>query len=320
MTEQSRQSDRSTPMPSPVRVSRRAMAAAVVRSGLRRYSRDFVKPVLDHHGDAARRAESLRQAWRAAHQDHNSIHAAWLGHCSVLLRMGRSTILTDPVLSRRIGMRLGPVTFGPPRLAPPPVLADELPPVDLLLLSHAHFDHLDKPTLRALRDERTTVIVPRGVARLVPRGFGRVAELDWDRDTHIGEIRLGAMKPRHWGARTAWDRHRRFNSYMIEHDDRRVLFAGDTAETDRFASAGPVDLAIFGVGGYDPWINAHANPEQVWRMFRSMPGRYLLPVHHSTFRLSDEPAGQPMQRLITAAGTDHTCILPAEPGRVLRIG
>lgn len=236
-------------------IARSRRALSLVRSGFNRYSRDFVRPADAHHHDAELRAEALRQGWRSACTDHPAVHAAWLGHCSVLLRLAGRTILTDPVLSRRIGVRVGPVTIGPPRLAPPPVRPRDLPPIDLILLSHAHFDHLDRPTLKALRDERTTVVTPRRVSRLVPRGFGGVLEVDWDKGAEFGPLHLGAMRPRHWGARAAWDRHRRFNAYLIEQTGgqrRRVLFAGDTALTDRFDNLGLVDLAIFGIGAYDP--------------------------------------------------------------------
>ncbi|MBL8759979.1 MAG: MBL fold metallo-hydrolase [Phycisphaerae bacterium] len=216
------------------------------------------------------------------------------------------TILTDPVFSERIGMSLGPWTFGLRRHAPSPVL--ELPPIDLILISHSHFDHLDRPTLRRLVDRHTRVITAANTRRLIPSGFGEVIELAWDRAANINGLRIAAMKPKHWGARTAWDRHRGYNSYVIEGPRAQVLFAGDTAYTDAFKGVRS-DLAIFGIGAYDPWIANHANPEQVWDMFQQMPGEFLLPIHHSTFEMSDEPAHEPMDRLVKAAGSDAARIV-----------
>jgi L-ascorbate metabolism protein UlaG (beta-lactamase superfamily) len=232
--------------------------------------------------------------------------AAWLGHCSVLLRIAGMTILTDPVWSSRIGVRIGGRTIGIPRLHAPPIPLSSLPPIDLILISHAHIDHLDRPTLLHLASPQTRVITARHTASLIPRGFARVDELHWDQSLAIGPLHLRAIRPNHWGARTAWDRHRGFNSYLLTDVDaaRSVLFAGDTALTDAFdhLHAETPDLAIMGIGAYDPFERAHATPEQVWQMASTMRARHLMPVHFGTFRLSDEPPGDPMRRLLAAAG------------------
>lgn len=253
--------------------------------------------------------------------------AVWLGHASVLLRIGGIrglTILTDPVFSPRVGLRVGKRTFGMPRLRALPIDPGSLPPVDLVLLSHAHFDHLDRPSLDLLASQRTTVITARRTRRLIPRGFGEVVEMDWQHgmDFSPGQgrmpVRLSAHRPRHWGARVAVDRRRGFNSYLIQTagstgtcaaaDSRRIFFAGDTADTDAFDGLGPIDLAIFGIGAYgNHWDHAHANPEQVWRMFtginRDDPDRgVLMPIHHSTFELGGERPDEPLRRLLAAAG------------------
>ncbi len=231
---------------------------------------------------------------------------SWLGHCTVLMRIGGMTVLTDPVLSHRIGVRVGPLVVGPHRQGDPAADPDTLPPIDLILVSHAHFDHLDKPTLRRLARPSVRVVTAKGTAGLIPRGFGDVMELPWGSTTEVSGLRLRAMKPAHWGARTAWDRHRQFSSYVLDAAGERVLFAGDSGHTDAFDALGPVQLGIFGIGAYRPWIDAHADPEQVMAMARAAGVRWLLPVHHSTFRLSDEPMGEPMERLLAAAGQQST--------------
>ncbi|VAX36349.1 hypothetical protein MNBD_PLANCTO03-739 [hydrothermal vent metagenome] len=242
--------------------------------------------------------------------------AAWLGHGGVLLRQGGMTILVDPVLGDRIGPRVGGRTIGPSRLRPSPVEVRGLPTVDLVLITHAHYDHLDRPTLEQLARPGTTVLTSKRTRRLIPRGFGNVVELHWDGVVEVGGVRVSALRPEHWGGRTAIDVLRGCNSYMIESGDRRTLAPGDTAETDEFASAGEVDLALFGIGAYEPSEHHHATPEQVWRMFCEMPGRVLLPVHHSTFAISGEHVDEPMTRLMTAAGKEAARVACVEPGQV----
>lgn len=281
-----------------------ALAALVARRAAKRYPAQVLGDASTEHHAALLPSDIWRQTWDATTGDA----ASWLGHCSVLLRLGGMTILTDPVWSKRIGVRIAGKTIGVSRLHAPPVDLAALPQIDLVLLSHAHFDHLDRPTLRSLARKDTRVITAENTFRLVPRGFGDIAELKWDAQLDLGPLKLRAIKPSHWGARTAWDRHRGFNSYLIEQSSalqRKVLFAGDTAMTEAFdhlRHAGGVDLAIMGIGAYDPWVKAHATPEQVWQMATTMDARRILPVHFGTFRLSDEPSGEPMQRLLAAAG------------------
>ncbi len=234
--------------------------------------------------------------------EHQPLAAAWLGHATVLLRIDGKTILTDPVLSHRIGPSMGKMKVGIARLVDLPAEPEDLPPIDIIAISHAHFDHLDKHTLARLANPNTTIVTARHTRRLIPRGFRRIIELNWGREIMVQGLRFGAIRPRHWGARSAWDQHRGYNSYIIESGSHRVLYAGDTAMTPAFSHLRDVDLAIFGIGAYDPWEAAHATPEQVWTMFNDCDGRLLLPVHHSTFKLGDEHHDEPLERLVAAAG------------------
>lgn len=237
--------------------------------------------------------------------------AVWLGHATSFIRLAGADILTDPVLSDRIGMSVGARTIGLPRLVARPPQA--LPRPRLILLSHAHFDHLDKPSLKRLVDPETVVITARRTARLIPKGFGDVIELDWGKAAQIGGVEVRAMRPRHWGARAALDHWRGYNAYRLAGAGRSVLFAGDTAHTDAFNDLRP-DLAVFGIGAYEPWEHAHATPEQVWSMFERSGGANLLPIHHSTFELSDEQADEPLSRLRAAAGAHAARIVGAALG------
>lgn len=250
------------------------------------------------------------------HIEEHAVAAVWLGHGSVLARLGHTNLLVDPVFSERVGLRLGPTTFGPKRLRSAPIAATGLPHIHLVLITHAHFDHLDRPTLRQLARPETTAIIPPKTRRLVPRGFGHVVELRHSGALRFNGVRLEALRPAHGGARRVVDRHRQPNSYLVETAAGRILFAGDTAYTDVFRNRGPVDLAVFGVGAYDPREHMHATPEQVWHMFRHVQGRWLLPIHHSTFELSDEPLDEPMRRLLAAAGPRSSQVIQVEPGEL----
>jgi L-ascorbate metabolism protein UlaG (beta-lactamase superfamily) len=232
---------------------------------------------------------------------------AWIGHSTVLINFFGITILTDPVLVPRIGIRLPGFTIGPKRLIAPALSFDELPKIDLVLLSHAHFDHLDLRTLGCF-DRTTRVITARATSDLLKRTrFLEVSELDWGEsktfNTAAGEIHITAFSVKHWGARMQRDMYRSYNGYLIERDGRRIIFAGDTSMTENFAALrghGPIDIAIMAIGAYNPWIHSHCTPEQAVQMADAAGARFVVPVHHQTFRLSFEPLREPIQRFEAA--------------------
>jgi L-ascorbate metabolism protein UlaG (beta-lactamase superfamily) len=244
----------------------------------------------------------------------HDLAAVWIGHATVLLRLGELNILTDPVMSNRIGVGLGLVTGGPRRLIAPALSVRQLPPIDLILVSHAHFDHLDRPTLARLPKGVPVVTAPNTRDLLDDLGFTSVSELRWGQSLTISSLQLTAQRVEHWGARTFYDRHRGFNAYLIESARRRVLYGGDTAYHEHFKPIGKVDLAILGISAYDPFIQAHATPEQAWQMADHVRAEHLLPMHHSTFRLSHEPMDEPMQRLLETAGRDEQRIVARQVG------
>jgi L-ascorbate metabolism protein UlaG (beta-lactamase superfamily) len=244
-----------------------------------------------------------------------SLAAAWLGHATILLRIDGQTVLTDPVLFSKVGIGLGLITAGPQRLVAPALSVRELPPIDLLLISHAHFDHLDLPTLARL-PKTIPVITAHHVGDLIrDLGFNNVTELKWGESTRAGNLTITARAVKHWGARTFHDQHRGFNAFLIESPDRRVLYGGDTAYQELFKDIGPVDLAILGIGAYDPYIAAHATPEQALAMADHVRARHILPMHHSTFRLSHEPLHEPIDRLMRAVGEASERIIIREVGQ-----
>lgn len=232
---------------------------------------------------------------------NSTLGAAWIGHATMVLRIGNTTILTDPVFSSKIGLDLGLLTGGPSRLIAPAIEPENLPPIDLLLISHAHFDHLDRPTLARFA-KSIPVVTARSTRDLISDlGFTTVHELNWGERIDVAGVSIKAHKVAHWGARTIYDQHRGFNAYELESHGRRILYGGDTAYHEGFKSIAPVDLAVIGIGAYDPWIQSHASPEQAWEMASHVDAEFIAPMHHSTFRLSREPATEPLERLLAAA-------------------
>src|SRR5690606_6004309 len=180
-------------------------------------------------------------------------------------------------------------TGGPMRLVAPALALHELPPLDLVLISHAHFDHLDRPTLFRL-NKRTPVITATHTADLISDlGFVDVRELAWNESITVGNAALAATRVVHWGARTFLDHHRGFNAYLLEAGGRRVLYGADSAFGDHFRGIGRVDLGIFGIGAYDPYVAAHATPEQVVAIADLLTAQRIFPMHNSTFILSHVP-------------------------------
>ncbi|QOV91326.1 MBL fold metallo-hydrolase [Humisphaera borealis] len=237
--------------------------------------------------------------WNAA-----ELAAVWIGHATILLRIGGQTVLTDPVFAHRIGLGLGLITAGPRRRFAPAVDLRKLPPIDLILMSHAHFDHLDRPTLARLPKKTPIVTAPHTRDLLKDLGYASITELRWKESTDIGPLRITAEPVRHWGARTFHDAHRGYNAYQIESrtgPGRRVFFGGDSAHQELWRDLPRADLAIVGIGGYRPHIGGHANPEQAWEMIEHLKPDAVIPMHHSTFKLSHEPWGEPMERLMAVA-------------------
>ena len=235
----------------------------------------------------------------------SGLHAAWLGHSTVLLKVDGFTILTDPVLSRNCGIRMGPVTIGMKRLIEPALDFTQLPKIDLILLSHAHFDHFDVPTLRRLENRATTVITATSTSDLLRvKRYKTVVELGWGERARVGPVEVTGLEVRHWGARMHTDTYRGYNAYLIEAGGRRIVFGGDTAFTRAFRAVRAVDLAILPIGAYDPWIAVHCNPEEAWRMAQDCDADVVLPVHHQTFRLGREGYFEPIERLEEAAGRE----------------
>jgi L-ascorbate metabolism protein UlaG (beta-lactamase superfamily) len=262
------------------------------------------------HEWIAERRRPIAPAFARPHPEEWSdsrITAAWLGHATVLINFFGIKILTDPVLFPQIGIRLPGVTLGLKRLTASALTVRDLPKIDIVLLSHAHFDHFDMHTLHSFDRSTTVITAPQTSELLRWKRFRDVTELRWNErksvTTLAGEIDIVAFRVKHWGARTRRDTYRGYNGYILERNNRRILFGGDTALSDSFAELrafGPIDLAILPIGAYDPWIHSHCTPEQAVQMANEAGAHFILPVHHQTFRLSSEDFHEPIERFQAA--------------------
>lgn len=245
----------------------------------------------------------------------NAITIAWLGHATVLVNFYGLRIITDPVLFNRIGVDVGVGSIGPLRLVQSALAPEELPELDLVLVSHAHFDHLDTPSLAAVRGNPAAVMAWETGDLLPRRYYSSVSELRWNETTRVqssrGDALVRAIEVKHWGARVQRDTYRGYTGFVVEREGRRLLIGGDTASTDLFRGHrkhGPFDAAVMPIGAYDPWIRNHCTPEQAVTMADAAGARLFVPVHHQSFQLSREPLREPIERAESA--------LAAEQGRL----
>lgn len=285
-----------------------AAAIAVCTSGCGRFAR-LMEPAVQHEANPTRFVDDPPNAGKLV---RDPLTVTWIGHSTFLIRLDGTTILTDPVFGSRIGIRLlGGLTVGPSRLVPPALELRDLPPVDLILLSHAHMDHYDLWSLRRLERDVPIIFAHDTTEFIEGFDFTNVQELDWGQTVQVKGVWIEAVQVRHWGKRYPWDRNRGYNGYLLTKGRHTLFFGGDTAYSGRLSAAlagRRPDAAFFPIGSYNPWAQNHANPEEAWQMFRGLGARYFVPMHWRTFKLSDEPTFEPMERLWKAAGPHRTRI------------
>ena len=256
--------------------------------------------------------------------DDGTIRATPVGHATVLVQMDGLNLLTDPVLSRRIG----PTSWlGPARVRPPAVAFDDLPRIDVVLLSHDHYDHLDRPTLRRLA-ERDAPLVLTGLEVGAKVPSRRVVELDWWQSRALGErVRATYVPAEHFSGRGLFDRDKSlWGGFVLETPHGKIYFAGDSARGSHFRAIrerfGPMTLSLLPIGAYAPrWFmeRVHMDPDEALQASLTLESQTSLAIHFATFNLADDAYDAPTHALARAV-TQLTDAPPGSDFRVLPFG
>ena len=251
----------------------------------------------------------------------NEVTVAWLGHASFLINFFGTKIIIDPALGLRIGITpLGAKTIGPRRYVSAGLNSGEVGPVDLLIVSHAHTDHFDYPTLRQLQSINTIAVTAKNTTHLWKGlNFRSVEEMHWSDCKLLAGVNVKAIEGKHWGARLPWNKGMKANSFLLSKNGINIFFGGDTGYTELIKqqlNRIPIDLSIIGIAAYSPksFEASHATPEQAWRMVEEMSAKWVIPMHWGTFKLSNEPMGEPIVRFRQASGEQMDKIAIQEVG------
>jgi L-ascorbate metabolism protein UlaG (beta-lactamase superfamily) len=269
----------------------------------------FVKETLGNNIPAAEPTfKPNPSSWR-----DDEINIAWIGHATVLINFFGKIILTDPVFFERIGVYFFGMTFGPSRYTLPALNIEEIPKPDLVLLSHAHMDHMDYESLLELTElfpnqlDCITAYNTRDVIEELR--WKSLREIDWGEEIKRDWIIIKALEVKHFGWRYPWEKDRSkgfmkegrsYNAYILERNGKKILFGGDTAHTEKFKDYEPeeVDVAIMPIGAYNPWKRNHCNPEEALVMAEYyLKAKYFIPIHCYTFRQGQEPIEEPLSWL-----------------------
>jgi L-ascorbate metabolism protein UlaG (beta-lactamase superfamily) len=248
-----------------------------------------------------------RQALPAA-PPASGLRAFWIGHASTYVEIDGLRILLDPVFAERVS----PLPIGPRRFHPPPIALADLPPIDAVLISHDHYDHLDMDTVRHLAQRGARFFVPLGIGAHLER-WGvpsrQVEELEWWQERSLGSVRIVCTPTRHYSGRGLGNRSATlWSSWSVLGPQHRFFYSGDTGFGKLFkdigARLGPFDMAFIKIGAYGPgaaWTDIHMTPEQAVQVHRDVRGRRMFPVHWSTFNLAFHDWDEPIRRAVSAA-------------------
>jgi L-ascorbate metabolism protein UlaG (beta-lactamase superfamily) len=249
--------------------------------------------------------------------DKEKLFFAWLGHSSILIAVDGKTVLVDPVFEKRAS----PFTwFGPKRFHPTPVTVEELPPIDVVVITHDHYDHLEEPSIRQLDSKTSLFLVPLGIGELLEEwGISpeKVVELDWWEHHKVDSLNFTATPATHYARRGLFDGNERlWCSWSVQGQNRRFFISGDSGYFDGFKKIGeklgPFDITFLKVGSYDEmWKQVHMLPEEAVQQHQDLRGGILVPLHWATFDLGLHPWYEPIERTLTAAReTDVQAVTP----------
>ena len=254
----------------------------------------------------------------------SGLRATWLGHSTVLVEIDGARILFDPVWARRASPSS---LIGPKRFHEPPLALDDLPPLDAIVASHDHYDHLDRGVVRALArsaaQSKARFVVPLGVGAHLERwgvAADRITELDWSESTTVASLKLTATPARHFSGRGLNDgNHTLWASWSVAGPTHRIFHSGDTGPFPGFldigAAHGPFDLTLIKIGAYgDTWPDIHLTPEQAVDAHSKLRGKTLLPIHWGTFNLAFHAWDEPAERVVVAATAAGARLIMPRPG------
>lgn len=252
---------------------------------------------------------------------NNEVTIAWLGHASFLINFFGTRIILDPALTSNIGITpIGNFTIGPSRYIAPALNSEEVGPLDLLLVSHAHTDHFDYPTLRKLQSSKTMAVTAENTLPLWKgMNYQSIEELHWRKSKTYAGVRVQAIEGKHWGARIPWRKGMEANSFLLSKNGVNLFFGADSGYTELIKQqldGIPIDLAIMGIGAYSPksFEARHATPEQAWKMAEEISAKWIIPMHWGSFKLSKEPMEEPMARFRLAASGQMEKVAIQETG------
>ena len=238
----------------------------------------------------------------------NDNYVAWIGHATFLIKLGDTTIITDPLFSKNSG----PLIFGPKRYVESAIKLNEIPKTDLFLLTHNHYDHLDYSTVRDFPHKKSKVLVPLKLSKYFTRnGFKDVNELDWYDEIKVNDLKITFLPAVHWSKRTLTDTNKTlWGNFLIEYKDKKILFACDTGYGNIYKELGekygPIDLTFINIGAYDfrPMFEKsvyHTNPEEALNIAQDLKSKKVIGMHWGTVVLSLEPIMEPPVRFKTNA-------------------
>ncbi|MDC0477286.1 MBL fold metallo-hydrolase [Pelagibacteraceae bacterium] len=244
------------------------------------------------------------------HQNKDSDYIVWIGHATFLIKLGNTTIITDPLFSKNTG----PLTFGPKRYVDPAIKLDEVPKTDLLLLTHNHYDHLDASAIRNFPHKNTKVLLPLKLSKYFKR-FKDVNELDWYDEIQVNkDIKVTLLPAVHWSKRSLWDTNKTlWGNFLIEYKGKKILFASDTGYGNIYKELGnkygPIDVTFINIGAYNfyPMMPVkdksiyHTNPEEALQIGKDLNSKKVVGMHWGTVVLSLEPIMEPPKRFKDSA-------------------
>ena len=249
---------------------------------------------------------SKKEVLKNLEENKNNDYVAWIGHATFLIKLGKTTIITDPVFEKN----MGPLIFGPKRYVDPAINLKEIPEVNLFLLTHNHYDHLSTRTIKRFPYKKAKVLAPLKLGKYFTRnGFTDVSEMDWYEEIKVNDIKITFLPAVHWSKRSLWDTNKTlWGNFLIEYNNKKIFFACDTGYGNIYKELGkkygPIDLTFINIGAYNFYPMSprkdksiyHTNPEEALNIAQDLKSKKVLGMHWGTVVLSLEPIMEPPAR------------------------